>query len=194
MRIEPPTSVPATTKTEQEGAVPGPQRLFLALWPDDDVRSRLAALIPTILRAGDGRAVKQENLHATLFFLGPTEGRTRECVERMASALEGGTFSLMLDRVEHRPKQGIVWAAAAVPEPLAALVDGLRRALLECGVQAETREYRAHVTLARKVRRAANVGAIEPIAWHVDGFVLVESRTYPSGASYQILRSWPLAR
>lgn len=173
--------------------MPGRQRLFLALWPDEDVRNCLAALIPKVLRAGDGRAVRRENLHATLFFLGPTEGRARECVERMASALEGRAFSLMLDRVEHRPKQGIVWAAAAVPEPLAALVDGLRRALLECGVHPETREYRAHVTLARKVRRAANVGAIEPITWHVDGFVLVESKTYPNGASYQTLRSWPLA-
>lgn len=173
--------------------MPRRQRLFLALWPDEGVRSHLAALIPKVLRAGDGRAVRPENLHATLFFLGPTEGRTRECVERMVSALEGRIFSLMLDRVEHRPKQGIVWAAAAVPEALAALVDGLRYALLECGVRPETREYRAHVTLARKVRRAVNVGAIEPIAWHIDGFVLVESKTHPSGARYQVLRSWPLA-
>jgi 2'-5' RNA ligase len=193
MRMKSPTSVPAKTETEPETTVPGRQRLFLALWPDESVRSRLTALIPKVLRAGDGRAVRPENLHATLFFLGPIEGRTRECVERMASALEGRIFSLMLDRVEHRPKQGIVWAAAVVPEALAALVDGLRHALLECGVHPETREYRAHVTLARKVRRAAHVGAIEPIAWHIDGFVLVESKTYPSGARYQVLRSWPLA-
>lgn len=169
------------------------QRLFLALWPDNGVRDRLEALIPQVLRAGDGRAVRRENLHVTLLFLGPTEANTRDCVERITSRLEGRAFSLMLDRVEHRPKQGIVWAAAAVPEPLAALVDGLRQALLECGLQTDNREYRAHVTLARKVRRAANIGAIEPIAWHIDRFVLVESKTYPSGASYQIVRSWSLA-
>ena len=185
-------SASASNETEQDRSAQGRQRLFLALWPDDEVRGRLAALAPQVLRAGDGRAVRPENLHATLLLLGPTEVGTRDCVERMASHVGGRSFSLMLDRVEHRPKQGIVWAAAAVPEPLAALVDGLRSALLECGLQPENREYRAHVTLARKVRRAAGVGAIEPIAWHIDHFVLVESKTYPSGASYQIVCSWPL--
>ena len=125
-------------------------------------------------------------------FLGPTEGSTRDCVERMAARVGGHGFSLTLDRVEHRTKQGIVWVAADVPAPLTALVEELRRALLECGLQLENREYRAHVTLARKVRRAQRVGTIAPITWHVDRFVLVESKTYPSGASYQILRSWPL--
>ncbi len=180
-------------KLSGERAKTHQQRLFLALWPESDVRDRLAALIPQILRARDGRAVKRENLHATLLYLGPTESSARDCVERMASRLDGHAFSLMLDRVEHRPKQGIVWAAAAVPEPLAALVAGLRRVLLDCGLQPENREYRVHVTLARKVRRAVNIGAIEPITWHIDRFVLVESKTYPSGASYQIMRSWSLA-
>ncbi|MDX1489425.1 MAG: 2'-5' RNA ligase family protein, partial [Acidiferrobacterales bacterium] len=108
MRIKQRTSVPAKTETERKATVPGRQRLFLALWPDDDVRNRVVALISKLLRAGDGRAVGRENLHATLFFLGPTDSRARDCIERMASALEGRTFSLMLDRVEHRPKQGIV--------------------------------------------------------------------------------------
>jgi 2'-5' RNA ligase len=193
MHIKPPASQPAT-ETEHGRTAQGRQRLFLALWPDEDVRSRLEALIRQVLRTGDGRAVKRENLHATLLFLGPTEAGTRDCIERIASRLEGHAFSLRLDRVEHRPKHGIVWAAASVPEPLAALVDGLRQALLECGLQPENREYRAHVTLARKVRRAENVDAIEPISWHIDRFVLVESKTHPSGATYQIVRSWSLAR
>jgi 2'-5' RNA ligase len=180
MHIKPPASQPAT-ETEHGRTAQGRQRLFLALWPDEDVRSRLEALIRQVLRTGDGRAVRRE-------------AGTRDCIERIASRLEGHAFSLRLDRVEHRPKHGIVWAAASVPEPLAALVDGLRQALLECGLQPENREYRAHVTLARKVRRAENVDAIEPISWHIDRFVLVESKTHPSGATYQIVRSWSLAR
>ncbi len=185
-------SVSAGNETKQDRSAQGRERLFFALWPDENVRSGLAALVPQVVRAGDGRTVRPENLHATLLFLGPTEGSTRDCVERMAARVGGHGFSLTLDRVEHRTKQGIVWVAADVPTPLAALVEELRRALLECGLQPENREYRAHVTLARKVRRAQRVGTIAPITWHVDRFVLVESKTYPSGAGYQVLRSWPL--
>ncbi len=169
------------------------QRLFLALWPDEAVRQRLQALAAQHI--GSGRRTRLENLHATLVFLGAIDAGARACVERVADSIEGQTFSVTLDGLEHRPRQAIVWAAAShVPAPLTRLVDQLRAGLMQCDFEPERRPYRLHVTLARNVRREQTVAAIDPIVWHIGNFVLVESRTHASGASYQVLRSWPLTR
>ena len=48
------------------------KRLFLALWPDDDVRNQLSAVLKSAghpILSG-GTPVKPENLHMTLLFLG----------------------------------------------------------------------------------------------------------------------------
>lgn len=167
------------------------QRLFLALWPDDDARERLRVLGEQ--HVDSGRRTRPENLHATLVFLGAVDADTRACVERVAGSIDGQAFSVTFDGLEHRPRQAIVWAAAShVPTALARLVEQLRAGLTQCGFQPERRPYHLHVTLARKVRRRQTAVAIDPIVWHIGNFVLVESHTYASGASYQVLRSWPL--
>lgn len=168
------------------------QRLFLALWPDEEVRKRLQVLSKQ--QIGSGRRTSAENLHATLIFLGAVDSGARACVEQVAGSIDGQAFSVTLDGLEHRPRQAIVWAAASrVPAALTRLVEQLRAGLIRCGFEPERRPYHLHVTLARKVRRGRRASAIEPIVWHVDDFALVESHTHASGASYQVLQSWPLA-
>ena len=46
-------------------------RLFFALWPASDLQAKLAAWANQT--AGRGRAMRSENLHLTLAFLGATE-------------------------------------------------------------------------------------------------------------------------
>jgi 2'-5' RNA ligase len=168
------------------------QRLFLALWPDAEVRNCLHALGEQ--QIGSGRRTSAENLHATLIFLGAVDSGARACVEQVAGSIGGQAFSVTLDGLEHRRRQAIVWAAASrVPAALTRLVEQLRAGLIRCGLKPERRPYHLHVTLARKVRRGHRASTIEPIVWHVGDFVLVESHTHASGASYQVLQSWPLA-
>ena len=167
------------------------QRLFLALWPDDDARECLRLLGEK--HVDSGRRTRPENLHATLVFLGAVDADTRTCVERVAGSIDGQAFSVTFDGLEHRPRQAIVWAAAShVPAALTRLVELLRTGLMQCGFEPERRPYHLHVTLARKVRRGQAAVAIDPIVWHIGSFVLIESRTHASGASYQVLRSWSL--
>ncbi len=178
----------------QSGSQTRAQRLFFALWPDDNVRERLYKLMQQTLEMGKARQVSRDNLHATLVFLGACDSTTRQCLEQMASAVQAAPFTLTLDRLVYRSKTRILWVGASqLPESLRLLVDFLNSHLVACGLRAETREYHAHVTLARKVRKGRTI-PINPIDWHVERFVLVESRTYPDGAAYQILRSWALGR
>ena len=166
------------------------QRLFFALWPDEDTREHLAKLA---LDHITGRWVSRDNLHVTLAFLGSVDKHARSCVEHVASQVRAQPFTLYLDEVGYWRKPRILWLGASrLPLPLVQLLSSLNDGLSTYGFKLERREYRAHVTLARKVQKPVAHRNIDPILWPIDSFVLVESRTLPAGASYQVLRTWSL--
>ena len=176
-----------------ESAEPRTQRLFFALWPDEDIREHLYALADEALPRGGGRRVRAENLHLTLAFLGSVEAKMRRCVERAASDIRVRRFTLIFERVGCWQRTGVMWVGPLQqPEGLVFLVDALKSALAGCGMPAEKRAYRAHLTLARKVRRCRRGHAIVPLAWGINRFCLVASRTHAAGARYDILRFWEL--
>jgi 2'-5' RNA ligase len=78
------------------------------------------------------------------------------------------------------------------PPPLPQLVQELNAGLAGCGYEAEQRPYAAHLTLARQARPRQAIHPIEPRAWEINRFHLVQSHTHADGARYEILRSWPL--
>ncbi|MEE9595273.1 MAG: RNA 2',3'-cyclic phosphodiesterase [Acidiferrobacterales bacterium] len=166
------------------------QRLFFALWPDEDTRERLATLA---LDDITGRRVSRDNLHVTLAFLGAVDKHARSCVEHVASQVRAPSFTLHMDDVGYWRKPRILWVRASrLPSPLVQLLSSLNDGLSTCGFKPERREYRAHVTLARKVHKSIAHRSIDSILWPINSFVLVESRTLPAGASYQVLRTWSL--
>lgn len=169
------------------------QRLFFALWPNEEIRKHLCALADNALPRGVGRRVKAENLHLTLVFLGSVEAKARRCIERAASAIRARRFTLIFERVGCWQRTGVMWVGPLhQPEGLIFLVDALNSALAGCGMPTEKRTYRAHLTLARKVRRCGRGHAIAPLAWDISRFCLVASHTHAEGARYEILRSWEL--
>lgn len=169
------------------------RRLFFALWPEPEVGRQLYEFTGKILREGDGRRVVPENIHLTLAFLGSVDAAFRECAEQAAAMVHATAFALPLEQVGCWPRSGILWTGPVrTPESLLQLVQTLNAALTPCGYEPETRPYAAHLTLARKVRRCHHRHPIEPLAWEVRQFCLVESHTHSDGARYEILRSWPL--
>jgi 2'-5' RNA ligase len=60
------------------------------------------------------------------------------------------------------------------------------------GFQTEQRPFKAHLTLARKVRRPPADAVFEPLAWPAHEFSLVESTTDPAGSRYERLATWPI--
>ena len=166
------------------------ERLFLALWPDDTVRAALAALCAG---ADSGRAVPVENIHLTLVFLGSLDRARRACVEDACAAVQAPAFELTLTNLRRHARQRMVWAAPVeVPASLSALVAGLNSQLLRCVFVPESRRFRAHVTLARDVRRRIEPRRFEAIRWKVEEFCLVDSRPGARGSVYAIRRRWPL--
>ena len=169
-------------------------RLFFALWPPASVRDRLAHLSRS-LPLGKAKPVPAENLHITLAFLGSADEGQRACLESLAEGIQVPPFCLALDQLGHFPRPQVLWVGCSQePEPVFELVGELKRRLPECGFEPETRPYRTHLTLARKVRRPRlEEKHVDPIVWPVEDFCLVASETLPQGAQYAVLRRWPLS-
>lgn len=170
------------------------ERLFLALWPDDAVRTALQALIAS-LGDIDARVIPARNLHLTLAFLGNVDAPRRHCVEQACDGIRAREFVLPLERVRSRARGGALWIEpAAVPPVLTDLAGKLRLSLGRCQFEPETRPYRAHVTLARAMRRRVAPVSFAPIMWRAQEFWLVKSVLESSGARYEIQRRWALGR
>lgn len=168
------------------------QRLFFALWPPAELGRELYRLAGHALHGG-GRRVAPENTHLTLAFLGSVNASFQECAEQAAATVRVKSFALALEQMGCWPKSGILWIGPGqTPAPLLDLVRQLNAALAGCGYEADPRPYVAHLTLARKVHTRQTTRPVEPRAWEIDRFHLVQSHTHADGARYEILRSWEL--
>jgi 2'-5' RNA ligase len=149
------------------------RRLFFALWPDDETRAALATLARGQIHK-QARRVAADNLHITLAFPGNVTARVQACLEEAAGNITGAPFKLSIDRLGYWSGPRIIWAAPSqTPPELWSLAATLREVLAACGLEPENRSYQAHITLARKASRAITVTRIEPIAWSIRRFCLV---------------------
>lgn len=169
------------------------QRLFFALWPDDELRSLLAPRIHALQPAGVGRLQRPDQWHVTLEFLGPVAPPRVAAAVEAASRVRAGPCEIAFDTVEHwRRPEVLCLAASTTPPALAQLVRALRAELGSRDFETEERPFRAHLTLARKVSRPVALPAFEPLRWPAHEFALVESVTDRSGSRYAPLARWPL--
>ena len=168
-------------------------RLFFALWPDEEVRGKLAMLNAQLLVAG-GRQVAKEKLHITLAFLGNIDDSIIKDLRSRAATIRGHGFSLTLDRIGWFKRSRVTWLAPVnSPVNLMELVKQINSVVSHCHIKPEDRPYQPHLSLARKARKPVTKLDFEPIYWNINEFCLVESISVASGAEYKVLESWPLS-
>jgi 2'-5' RNA ligase len=165
-------------------------RLFVAVWPPDEVLDALASLDRPEL-AGL-RWTTRDQWHVTLRFLGRVEDveQAVDALSRMeaasTTARAGPTVGRFGQRVLHVPVTGLDQVAGVV---IAATAD--------VGEPPEDRPFAGHLTLAR-VARGARVDlrrlAGQPVEgrWPVTEVCLVESHLSPKGARYEVVSRFPL--
>lgn len=128
------------------------QRCFIGLTPDLPTRTILAAY----RTPSQARATLFDDLHLTLAFLG---GLTQEQAETLADALPALALAvppLRFDGLESWPEDEparVMVATYRVPPPLAKLVENVQQRVRGMGLPVDARPFRAHVTLARYVKR-----------------------------------------
>jgi len=169
------------------------RRLFFALWPTDELRTALVDVCRPVLHAGAGRAVPAEHYHVTLAFLGDQPAEQVERLDAMASVAPP-EFELVLDRFGHWRGPRVVWLGPSeCPAGLAMLVTQIRAELDALDVSYDSRDFRPHLTLARKVTTLPELKTPSPVHWPVRTFVLVESVTMPDGPIYRVVRRFALS-
>jgi 2'-5' RNA ligase len=166
------------------------KRLFVAVWPPEEVLDRLAGLPrPSV----DGlRWTDRQHWHVTLRFLGPVE--TEQPVIDALSDTTVGAQRVMLGPALGRFGHRILHVPVAGLDPIAAAVTD---ATAHLGRPPDDRPFRGHITLARAGGRARVdlrplTGHAVGAEWEVDAVGLVESRLSSVGAHYEVLRWFPL--
>lgn len=154
----------------------GKRRLFFALWPEDELRTRIVRATRAEVRGTGGKPTPPENLHMTLHFLGPTPvDFIAPLIERVA-ALPLNPFEVTLNQYGYWQRARTLWLGIReTPPELAELARDLGRISHELGLPRQRRAFIPHMTLARKVNRLTPKDLPPSMRWTVNEFALVES-------------------
>ncbi len=164
----------------------GMARLFIAVWPPEEVAAEL-----TTLHRKDQRGVRfvqPENWHITLRFLG--DAHPGDVIAALGDA------SLTSARAHLGPAVDVI-AERALVVPVDGL-DVLAEQVIDRtkGIGEPSRKrFIGHLTLARvksHVPMPRLLGAMVSAEFDVDEVALVQSRRGPEGVQYETLLTWPL--
>jgi RNA 2',3'-cyclic 3'-phosphodiesterase len=182
-------------------------RVFIAVFPPNEVVDGLAALVERVRRPGDGISwVKPANLHYTLRFLGELEERRAEAACRAAAQAVIGLapFAAALGAPGAFPdfrRPRVLWIGLdAGREPLELLARSLDEALRREGFGPPDKPFRAHLTLGRVREPGGGGGGVAgglsgeraPGRFTVAALTVVHSTLDPRGSVYRPLGQYPL--
>ena len=164
-------------------------RLFVAVWPPDEVLDLLATLDRPEVKGL--RWTRRDQWHVTLRFLGPVPdvAPVTEALSGLALSAAEAVLGPAVDRFGRR----ILHVPVAGLDAIAAGVVGATTGL---GRPPEDRPFAGHITLARVADRARVdlrplAGSAIEARWRADALCLVESRLSPAGARYEVVRRFP---
>lgn len=185
---------------ETAGRAGQTQRLFFALWPDDELAGALADVAVAAARRLGGRPTRRDTVHLTLAFLGDVAATETAALIAAAQRVRALPFQLNIDRLGYWRHNRLLWAGCAPCAALAELAGSLHRLLSEVGYSpAESeRAFAPHLTLVRKLPSAilppalAEFSSVAMPVWRCTRFVLVASRMSAAGPSYTTIAEFPL--
>jgi 2'-5' RNA ligase len=162
-------------------------RLFIAVWPPDDVIADLTALHR---KDQNGvRFVRPENWHITLRFLGDADP------DQVSDAMRDVQFAPARARlgpgVDVMNERALVVPVAGVDDLATIVVDRTRHI-----GEPPRKRFIGHLTLARvksRVPMPRVLGELFGADFDVDEVALVQSRLDPKGAEYETIETWPVA-
>jgi 2'-5' RNA ligase len=174
------------------------RRLFFALQPTPLQSEALTAAAAPVIAELGGQPVPASNLHATLCFIGAVPEENLAPLRAAAAQVRGRCATLSFDALDFWEKPEILCATAAECASARDLSVALANAAVTAGCSPDLKPFRAHLTLARKVRRCVAEklawprALVPPVQLHCEQFVLMESRKGDAGSIYSAVESWPL--
>ncbi|MEO8539140.1 MAG: RNA 2',3'-cyclic phosphodiesterase [bacterium] len=186
-------------------------RLFVACEVPDEIKETIGEVIEG-LRAKSGsdvRWIRPEGVHVSLKFLGEVPTKKLPAVKlAIQEAVVGHSpFELEFSTIGTfggREGLRIMWVGIAGDVlRLEALVRAVNAALAVVGFEPERRPFRPHLTLGRvrdevPTRRRAEIevavgkSGVPQVSWRTAQVSLMRSRLTTSGATYEVLATFPL--
>jgi len=164
------------------------RRLFIALWPADELRHEIEHETRHAARHSGGRVIAARNLHITLAFLGAVPESRIAALHHCIGVTTVQPFDLILQAINWWERQELLCLEPiAGAEALQECVERLHAALRHSGFAVERRPFRPHLTLARDVRRDHAVKPIKALHWPVQRMELIESQNSGRGSEYTVL-------
>ena len=168
------------------------QRLFFALWPDEASQQKIDKLNQQLLH--QGQRLTANNLHITLLFLGYIDKQWYEPISKAVASVRADSLSLCFDELLYWRKPRVLCLGyQRQTMPLYRLLNQLHQKMRPFPIRLESRPFRAHITLARKVKERPEHARFTPIRMEFDQFALVESVSSAQGVNYIPRQYWPLS-
>jgi 2'-5' RNA ligase len=166
-------------------------RLFFALWPSDEIRSRITNDTEGAVLEAGGKRVPAQNFHVTLAFLGQVRHSSLDDIIKTIHSVRFGPFELELDRTGYWPGSRTAWLGPSIKHmALLALVENIWDKLENMGFMREFAIYQPHVSLVRNADAELGLTPRAPIIWPVHAFALVNSVSNSAGTTYTVLEQF----
>lgn len=124
-------------------------RMFVALRAEDPLKRAAVQYMEELKRLGvSGSFTKPDNLHITLAFIGESAYFKR--AEQAVRNVRSGPF--VLESALAGRFGDILWLGFKKSGCLSELAEGVRAELTKAGFSLDNRPFKAHMTLARRVR------------------------------------------
>lgn len=163
-------------------------RLFLALWPSPRIQAALLDYQKPWYWNSGASLVRPENLHLTLHFMGNVpRGRLTLLIKGLAVPF--APFTLAFGQSDLWLSGMAVLEPQTRPADFRQLHDTLGETLQRLELPVESREFRPHITLARRAGDALPTAYKLELHWPVHHYALVESVAGPTG-QYRLLQRY----
>jgi 2'-5' RNA ligase len=161
-------------------------RLFIAVWPPEDVVAEL-----TFLRRKDQRGVRfvrPEDWHITLRFFG--EADPHDVTDALTDTKLPPARAHLGQAVDVISERALVIPVAGVD----ALAETVKQHTSRIG-QPDRKRFVGHLTVARVKPRfpmPSTLGSLVSAEFDVEEIRLVQSRLHSEGARYETIETWPV--
>ncbi|MDH5393480.1 MAG: RNA 2',3'-cyclic phosphodiesterase [Gammaproteobacteria bacterium] len=168
-------------------------RLFFALVPPDDLALQLNRLAAGEKKVTTEKLTRTGMMHMTLRYIGQADDSVRQCL-LSAKLFDAVTkFQLQLDITGYWKRSRILWCGPdKTNDALRHLQQQLEKTCQQCGLKAESRSFKAHVTLLKNAGDYHRRSKVALSVWPVNHFVLLASISTEQGVIYKELKRWPL--
>jgi len=165
------------------------QRIFIGLWPDKAAQTALHPLSAAALQHCGGRALRPDQWHITLAFLGSLSMQDVDGLCAQASEWQLPTAPFCIDHYGYFKQAGIVWVGSQETvslQQMAACHRRLWQYLLPLGYRPEQRPFVPHVSLLRQAESCTldALSSFIPFDWYSAHCYVVESRPTARGTHY----------